>query len=92
MKPSTAFTNALVATRSQPRGWPLQEQAPLQWLPRPATCLRTTRRRPAAPPWLNAASNCSPRAMAANSASNCAACHLGAAQGRFSEHDVRIPQ
>ncbi len=26
------------------------------------------------------------------SASNCAACHAGSAQGRFSEHDVRIPQ
>jgi hypothetical protein len=25
-------------------------------------------------------------------ASNCAACHTGAAQGRFSEHDVRIPR
>ena len=24
--------------------------------------------------------------------SNCAACHTGAAQGRFSEHDVRIPR
>jgi hypothetical protein len=26
------------------------------------------------------------------SAANCAACHSGAAQGRFSEHDIRIPQ
>jgi len=25
-------------------------------------------------------------------ASNCAACHTGAPQGRFSEHDVRIPR
>ena len=24
--------------------------------------------------------------------SNCAACHVGAPQGRFSEHDVRIPK
>ncbi len=26
------------------------------------------------------------------SAGNCAACHTGAAQGRYSEHDVRIPK
>ncbi len=29
---------------------------------------------------------------AVGSASNCVACHTGSAQGRFSEHDVRIPQ
>jgi hypothetical protein len=29
---------------------------------------------------------------AIGSAANCAACHPGAAQGRFSEHDVRIPK
>ena len=32
------------------------------------------------------------RRPAVRSASNCAACHGGAAQGRFSEHDVRIPR
>ncbi|MEQ1808106.1 MAG: cytochrome C, partial [Burkholderiaceae bacterium] len=26
------------------------------------------------------------------SASNCVACHAGSAQGRFSDHDVRIPK
>lgn len=29
---------------------------------------------------------------AVGSAANCAACHAGAAQGRFSEHDVNIPR
>jgi hypothetical protein len=29
---------------------------------------------------------------AIGSPSNCAACHTGAAQGRFSEHDIRIPK
>ena len=29
---------------------------------------------------------------AIGSPSNCAACHTGAAQGRFSEHELRIPQ
>ncbi len=29
---------------------------------------------------------------AIGSAANCVACHSGAAQGRFSEHDVRIPK
>ena len=29
---------------------------------------------------------------AVGSASNCAACHTGADQGRFSEHEIRIPQ
>ncbi|MBL8350210.1 MAG: diheme cytochrome c [Burkholderiaceae bacterium] len=32
------------------------------------------------------------RRKSIGSASNCAACHGGAAQGRFSEHDLRIPQ
>lgn len=30
--------------------------------------------------------------QAVGRASNCAACHTSAAQGRFSEHDVRIPR
>lgn len=32
------------------------------------------------------------RRPAVAGAANCTACHAGAAQGRFSEHDVRIPQ
>lgn len=31
------------------------------------------------------------RSPAVKSASNCGACHRGAADGRYSEHDVRIP-
>lgn len=32
------------------------------------------------------------RRKAIGGPSNCAACHGGAAQGRFGEHDIRIPQ
>ena len=32
------------------------------------------------------------RSDTVKSAANCGACHAGAAEGRFSEHDVRIPR
>ena len=83
---------------------PATRQALADWLTAHAGSFKKVARDPTPPPqdrisqspWFVREHRELPAAVwkrpAVGSAANCAACHAGAAQGRFSEHDINIPK